>query len=120
MLAHGGGEEHDEQAYLPISPYISLCISLYLDAHGGGEETDENEHEDDRQAHPHAEADPADVVLGLVAHGLRDGVLALRVDGVGVRGRGRVRLRGRVRVRVRVWVRVRVRVRVSRVIGACG
>ena len=75
-------------------------------AHGGGEEHDEQEHEDDRQAHPHAEADPADVVLGLVAHGLRDGVLALRVDDVGVRGRGRVR--------------VRVRVRVSRVIGACG
>ena len=94
--------------YLPISTYISLCISLYLDAHGGGEETDENEHEDDRQAHPHAEADPADVVLGLVAHGLRDGVLALRVDGVGGRGMGRVRGRGRGRVRVRVRVRTRM------------
>ena len=84
--------------YLPISPYaspyISLCISLYLDAHGGGEETDENEHEDDRQAHPHAEADPADVVLGLVAHGLRDGVLAL----------GRVLVVVRVRFVVRIGV----------------
>ena len=40
---------------------------------------------DDRDAHPDGEADPADVVGGLVAHRLRDGVLAL--------GRGRVRIR---------------------------
>ena len=30
MLAHGGGEEHDEQAYLPISPYISLYLPMHL------------------------------------------------------------------------------------------
>ena len=28
MLAHGGGKEHDEQAYLPISPYISLYFPI--------------------------------------------------------------------------------------------
>ena len=49
---------------------------------------------DDRNAHPDGEADPADVVGGLVAHGLRDGVLAL----------GRVLVVVRVRFVVRIGV----------------
>ena len=79
--------------YYVLTMYRVHALDLVL-ADGRRQQHDAGEADDDGKAHPHAESDPADVVVGLVAHGHRDRVLALRVVIV------------RVSQRKQSWVRV--------------